>query len=54
VAYTMREADEAEQRAADALAYSRRAALNSEARQKDAIGLRRGSDEARKRLPGRA
>jgi hypothetical protein len=52
-AYTMREAEQAEQRAADALAYNRRAALHSQALQEQATKLHRRTGEARDRLADR-
>ena len=52
-AYTMREAEQAEQRAADARAYNRRAALHSKALQEQATELRRRTGEARDRLADR-
>jgi uncharacterized membrane protein len=52
-AYTMREAEQAEQRAADALAYNRQAARHSKALQKQATELRRRTGEARDRLTDR-
>ena len=49
-AYTMREAEQAEQRAADALVYNRRAALHSKALQEQATEIHRRTGEARDRL----